>query len=72
MSMPSTIEGTIPLGRRRRAARREENGAGSAATDSVPSSHIVSNDMIRGGGFGGSNPQLLLDPIWPGNGRSYF
>jgi hypothetical protein len=40
MSMPSTIEGTIPLGRRQRAARREENGAGSAATESLTSSRV--------------------------------
>ena len=40
MSMPSTIEGTILLGRRQRAARREDNGAGSAATESLPSSCV--------------------------------
>jgi hypothetical protein len=40
MSMPSIIEGTFPLGWRQRAARREDNGAGSAATQSLPPSRI--------------------------------
>ena len=40
MSTPIVIEGVIPLRRRGRAARSEANGAGSPASQFVPSSRV--------------------------------